>query len=205
MLIPSWHSKNSDPYNYEFIHNVITLIKLGYSNQLDIRIMYEKDHIAESLNAFDIILPHIVSNNIEFSLLVDKTKNENTSELYDYSQEELDTFYMRVNSLNNSMYKKEYMFIYDDQTVEYKCFNDLFGKNEYSFKHYLCDAKRNNLYIHFDGNVYPCVDYFSHKKMPLFNIYHHATYKVYDKPILCQLLHCTCDWSITKRKVFNGK
>ena len=44
--------------------------------------MYEKDHIAESLNAFDIILPHIVSNNIEFSLLVDKTKNENTSELY---------------------------------------------------------------------------------------------------------------------------
>ena len=76
--------------------------------------MYEKDHIAESLNAFDIILPHIVSNNIEFSLLVDKTKNENTSELYDYSQEELDTFYMRVNSLNNSVYKKEYMFIYDD-------------------------------------------------------------------------------------------
>lgn len=202
-LIASWHSTENDSRNKQFIEKLQQLKKhRHYKQQLDIRVMYEIDHTKESLDVFNMLLSSFDSSQIEMSLLVDKHKGLNAgSELYDYSEKQLEDFHAAVDVLNSKKCKREYVFEYFDGTREEKCFNDLFGKNEYSFKRYACDAAMANLYIHFNGDVYPCVDYYTANKVPLFNICK-KNYKLFKHPILCELQNCTCDWSIRKTNVF---
>lgn len=202
-LIASWHGTNEDHCNQHYIDMVIDLVNLGFKDQLDIRIMYEPNNTDNSILAFNRIKNIIPHNKIEMSLLVQSNviKADN-SELYVYTNDQLSRFHECVDDLNKSDEKKEYVLTFSDGSIEYKCFNDLFGYNQYSYKHFLCDAKMCNLYIHCDGNIYPCVDYFTFNKQPLFSIYQTSHFKVFNAPIICQLDYCSCDWSIRKQKVF---
>jgi radical SAM protein with 4Fe4S-binding SPASM domain len=82
----------------------------------------------------------------------------------------------------------------------------MFCNKSFSFKHWLCNAGKNSLFINYDGLVYPCVEYSFDINNAIFNIKNKIEYKKYNfKQTICKLDFCACDWDIKKQKIFNKK
>jgi MoaA/NifB/PqqE/SkfB family radical SAM enzyme len=67
--------------------------------------------------------------------------------------------------------RKEFLIRYTDKSEDLKTFTDMFCNKTYSFKHWLCNAGKNSLFIDYTGLVYPCVEYSYDKANAIFNLY----------------------------------
>ena len=95
-----------------------------------------------------------------------------------------------------------YYATYDDGSSKYLKFNDLFLNDNISFLNWICDAGYSYLYIHSNGDIYPCETYFYDMSyIKAGNIYKLEDIK--PKKTLCRCINCTsCDFGIHKKKVF---
>lgn len=67
-------------------------------------------------------------------------------------------------------YKQLYTVVYDDGSIEKLSYNDMFLNDDFTFNLWKCNAGKDYLYIHTDGDAYPCQSYYESLQKPLFNI-----------------------------------
>lgn len=201
MLIVSWHSLKNDLLNKNYVDKIIQLLQ-KYKNQIEVRIMYEIFNTENALTVANKVLPY--SNNMLFDLsfLFDPITQKN--DVMTYSSQQLNdfkAFHVQHNIRSN---RKEFLIRYNDNTEELKTFTDMFCNKTYNFKHWLCNAGKNSLFINYDGLVYPCVEYSCDVNNQIFTI-NDLSYTRYNfKQVLCKLDYCSCDWDIKKKRVFHN-
>ena len=122
--------------------------------------------------------------------------NENKKCKIFYSQNQIDAF----TKLIHNSYIKTFNVTYDDDTIEKLSEIDVMMNNLNSFKRWKCYIGRNYIYVHHDGNAYPCSTTFNMMK-PLFNI-NDMFIEFKAKPILCPVEKCVCNLDYLKQKVF---
>lgn len=201
-IIATWHGLSNDKSNEQFIDKILTLISNlsinDIENKLKIRIMYEIDNIINSINVFTFLNSFDkLKKQIEFSLL---SNIKNT--IFNYSNEQLNTFNILVNKYRT--YLEKYKLTYNDNTVEILTYNDIDYNPmpKYSFRFWKCNAGLDSLYIHINGNIYPCeTQYNIHKKLG--NIYDNKKFIVPSKGIICMSNICKCEWHVKKERIFN--
>jgi len=71
----------------------------------------------------------------------------------------------------------------------------------YCFKNWLCEAGNKMLYVHVDGNVYPCPDFYYRKFNPIANIYT-DNFKLKLHNVLCPFTKCACGHDQVKYNIF---
>ena len=203
ILIASWHSLYVDKLNIKFIDNAINLLK-KYKNRIEVRIMYELQNTDNSINVAKQLLPYVEHSLFDLSYIFDSTNQKNDLLKYSYEQiKEFDIFHDKYKIRSNT---KEFFIKYNNDTYELKSFSEMFCNKSFSFKHWLCNAGKNSLFINYDGLVYPCVEYSFDIKNAVFNIRNKLEYKKYNfKQTICKLDFCSCDWDIKKQKIFNKK
>lgn len=102
--------------------------------------------------------------------------------------------YEQTEDRNNAVFALEY----NDKSIEYLTHNDIYHKTHYNYKHWICNAGYDLLYIHFNGNVYPCDGFFDMKKTPIANIYNlQQDFKL--KKSLCLLASCPHEDNVEKQ------
>lgn len=99
-------------------------------------------------------------------------------------------------------YKDRYQVTFSDKTTENKSFNDMYLNNIYCFNGWQCDAKKCHMYVHVDGNIYPCQSYYDYDDMAIGNIYKQDSYANLNfKPVICKFDLCSCTYSLKKRNI----
>lgn len=200
VLIASWHSLREDRLNTKYL-NALNSLLVDYKQQIEVRVMYEPFNTDRALSVANQLVDKSQHDIFDLSLVFNP-KNEN-SELFNYSDQQMEEFekFHKLHQVRTN--RKEFYIKYDDNTSELKTFNEMFCNKSYSFKRWLCNAGKNSLFVNYDGNVYPCVEYSYNINNAIFNIYNVESYLNYKfKPIFCKLDYCTCDWDIKKKKVF---
>jgi hypothetical protein len=100
----------------------------------------------------------------------------------------------------------DYICKFSDNTYNTISFYDvvyklLHNNMNYRFKYWKCNAGIDRLYIHSNGNIYSCQQYYSKKTAPLFNIASSIdNFKL--KHVICPFETCCCDFDIYKKKIF---
>ena len=116
-LILTWHSLPNDKNNQEFIHNVN---KIPYhffeESRIKISVMYEKLNIRNALYAFDTMHSKFYKH-MELSIVENNHLHGKQSELYAYSQEELNEFKTRIEDKDyfSSQTSRMIIFEYSDR------------------------------------------------------------------------------------------
>ena len=188
-IVPSWHSLPNNLSNSKFIENVFYVA--NYTNtKISCRVMYEPFASTQSIDAFNQL--NLNRNvNVEFSLLSDSQyfKIQYTSEqMYKYMKKQ-----SIVNNKNNDI-----CIVFNDGTTQMVGFYEIF--KHMNFRFWKCYAGVDSLYIHSDGNVYPCPKFYTDSKKPLFNMYQ-ETISLVKRPLICTFKHadCECDKEIKKQ------
>jgi hypothetical protein len=208
-IIPTWHSLPNDPENKDFIDKVLSIPKHYFDYVNDgkhyhnffIRIMFEKDTFEYAKN-FYLKLVDFCPEYIESSLVADpKANSNNTSSQYEYTEEQLTEYYKLSDMINK--YKQLYTVVYDDGSKEKLSFNDMFLHQDFTFYMWKCNACKDYLYIHCNGNIYPCQSYYEANIMPIYNMYKTPFYDIEKmKPLICRCKTCSCDFEIRKERIF---
>lgn len=197
ILIASWHGL-CNKRNDEFINKIMMIPKKYFdANQIDIRIMLEPDNWENSINAVN-QLCGVSKKDIEISLLIQPNGN-----FYKYTNKQLSEFKQLNKVLEQTVGRNKEMFklFFSNKTYTITSFNDLYMSN-IDFYLWKCDAGLKNIYIHADGNAYPCQSYYEHHRKPLFNICdHEIKYKV--QPTICNVDYCSCEFNLKKEKLIN--
>lgn len=175
----TWHSQCKD---FEQ-----RLTQFNTNSFRTITLMYEKSHtqyvidMARRLNAYYNIdiQPVIIGDHFD-----------------SYTDIQLKTLniYEQVEDRNNAIFALEY----NDNSIEYLTHNDIYYKTHYNYRHWICNAGYDLLYIHYNGNVYPCDGFFEMKKHPIINIYNmQLNFKL--KKTLCLSNSCPHEDNVTKQ------
>lgn len=197
----TWHSKHDDITGQAFIDKVKKIPFKFFSNPgIRLRILYEKQNIKNALNAFDDLYRSGYKDYLEFDLLSDIN-----TEHYVYSQEELQSFKDRIALLKKPT-ENDYIFEYVDGIKKYLKFTDIVKQEEFNFKNWKCNAGKDCLYIHANGDAYPCESYYFAGVAKIFNgklynIYNQSFTKK-DHGILCKCTQCAWSWNIYKENIF---
>lgn len=200
ILIASWHSLQSDMINSHFLTIATELLQTN-KNQIEVRIMYEIFNSDNAIAVAEKLLPYANNEMFDLSFIFDNVAQANTK--VKYSKEQITLFNDFHNKHQVRSNRKEFIIQYTDYTRDIMTFTDMFCNKDYSFKHWLCNAGKNSLFIDYDGLTYPCVEYSYDKNNKIFNLYNNVSYNDYKfRPILCKLDYCTCDWDIKKQKIF---
>ena len=85
-------------------------------------------------------------------------------------------------------------------TSELVTHNKLYELTKQHFKYWKCNAGKDLLYVHSNGNVYNCDGYFNARKPPLFNLY--AGFKYINKATFCQVENCPFEDNVYKERIF---
>lgn len=83
--------------------------------------------------------------------------------------------------------------------------NYLFANGLNNFKYFRCDCGVHNIFISYDGFVYPCLDYRRRKVDPYFNINEGDYKKEFEKlstaGIICKMNSCSSELGVPKKRV----
>ena len=219
-IIPTWHSLPNDKQNQQFVDKILSIPDKYFDYVADgkhyhnffIRIMFEKHAFDEAKNLYMKLVNKIPAY-IEPSLVADPstkldqyteaTKNISAIE-YIYDDNVLKEYYRLSNLIKP--YKQLYTVEYNDGTKELLSYNDMFMQDNFTFYMWKCNAGKDYLYIHCDGNVYKCQSYYESRINPLYNICKEPIYKSnVMKPTICACKTCSCDFEIMKQKIFKER
>lgn len=196
----TWHSKHNDITGQSFIKKAKHIpIKYFKSPGIRLRILYEKNNTINALNAFDELFPQH-KEYIEFDLLSDISQHS-----YEYSYEELLEFNNRISKLKPAT-QNDYVFEHKNGEKELLKFTDIVKQSQFNFNKWLCNAGKDCLYIHSNGDAYPCESYYFATASNVFNgkiynIYSHC-YDLQKHGILCRCTQCAWSWNIYKNNIF---
>lgn len=201
ILIASWHSLKNDLLNNSYTSKILQLLQL-HKNQIEVRIMYEVLNTENALKIANTILPYCNNMQFDLSFLFDPITQKN--DVMKYTEQQLNDFNLFHKQHNIRSNRKEFLVKYNDSTEELKTFTDMFCNKTYNFKHWICNAGKNSLFVNYNGIVYPCVEYSCDTHNQIFSINNLSYTKHNFKPVLCKLDYCSCDWDIKKKKLFNN-
>ena len=192
----SWHRIYNDKLNKQFYYKAQKFLQFINNIKRDhcsFSVMYEPNNIINSLFIYKMlnkIHPHTDL------LMVGQPKKINNIGRYQYSTIDYQTY---KTILNNSIQPKEVNIVYNDGSIEQFSILEMMNKldkNELSFYNWKCNAGIDRLYIHSDGNVYSCQQYYENSLNPIMNIYTDSYVKPY--PIKCQCELCICESFVNK-------
>ena len=187
--------KNKLYLTYHYMHNMNNFINNAkyllniYNQQIHIVIMYEHNNIKNVLNIFD----QLYQDNALINLrLVDDVLNTySLDEQHEYLNRNQLQYY-NIAYLNSDLT--------NTQSIQISSQDFNLNQKLLNFHNWKCYAGQDYLYIHVDGNIYPCPDYFYVKKQPIGNIYMYKQLKY--KPTLCSTTRCICGIDIVKQNIF---
>ena len=197
VITATWHSLKNDKINHEYIDKATHIDqKFIDNNQLELRIMFEASNFDNSKLVLNRLISANLTKCIQCGLL-----SVGSYDTHLYTKEQLDEYYQIISKVGD--HRSFYHIEYKDSTAQHLQFNDMFLNHSFSFKRWLCSAGKDYLYVHANGDIYPCETYFY--DMPnanlIGNIYN--INKINIKKTLCRCQFCTsCDFGIPKQKVF---
>lgn len=192
----TWHSLETDRQNNNFYEKV-KYIKSQNLCQYYFIVMLENDNFQNSINMYQKLYNYIEKTDIdnlshlEMSLCIygDGTQ-------YSYSQNELEQF----EKLNQKqIYDKQFIFEFDTRIKKEATIQDIEKLKTKSFKYWKCNAGKDYLYVHCNGNVYKC-DQDLHNNKPIGNINNKFDYDF--KPTICKYSYCPWNYEIFKERIF---
>jgi hypothetical protein len=188
-LIVSWHSAAN---NIEFV-NKLSQFNEVERDKISISVMFEHNSPDLSIETYKMVLQLPKFHEKYFSLLAE---SENYIG-YKYTDEQLTKFdsLMKLSNTQNTT------IIYNDGTKDIVDDNFFFGHVENTnFKNWLCNAGKDYVYIHHNGDVTRCNE---HDGNVIYNI-NKSTSKfiIPKKPIICKLDNCPCLFDIYKERLF---
>lgn len=209
-FLATWHSTKQNNRNQSFITKILTLDKKYFLknnqcgfNAFFIRIMLEYDMFDFCVALYKKIVK-LYPNNVDISLVADPTKSSDKNNIDEnntnYSKLQKQT-YKYLCSLCN-VNKKTYKVIFDDNSIQYLSFQDMFLYKLFSYYMYKCNAGLDYFYIHSDGNVFPCQSYYEINATPIYNI-NQKTQFIKNKFTICKSKICSCDFGIKKERIFS--
>lgn len=197
-IAATWHSKSNDIRNREYVEKMKRLPKEYIEKSLvEVRIMMGKHNWEVAKETFLELLP-IFRGNIDISLLTD-----GGGPPMDYSEEQLSEFRELIELTRKD---REYFIMeYEDGSKKSFSISDIFLNPQVNFYLWKCMAGLDNLYIHVDGNVYPCQSYMEHHFTPFYNINKYNGEYLADKfkSCICHADFCSCDFDIYKERILN--
>lgn len=213
-IIPTWHSIPNDVKNTEFQNKVFSIPSRYFDYVYDgkhwhnffIRIMFEKQTFNYA-KEFYLKLVNTIPEYIESSLVADPIPESNIKNIktinydYQYTDEQLDEYYKLSDMITK--YKQLYTVEYNDGSKDKLSYNDMFLNQDFTFHLWKCNAGKDYLYIHVNGDIFPCQSYYEAGKKKLYNIYDNRKYDISKMmPTICQCKTCSCDFEIYKQKIF---
>ena len=201
-LILTWHSLPNDKNNQEFIHNVN---KIPYhffeESRIKISVMYEKLNIRNALYAFDTMHSKFYKH-MELSIVENNHLHGKQSELYAYSQEELNEFKTRIEDKDyfSSQTSRMIIFEYSDRIEKKLLSQTILDTTLADFHNYKCMAGMHQLQIYVNGDIAPCDDLYE-TGIVLDNIYSGKFSKTRYHFRICQLHNCPCPVFSLKEKI----
>lgn len=176
----SWHNQNK-----QFIEKAIKLKQ--YKSQIQISLMYEHGYTSYVIMMFNKLQSYFNYLNLH---MIDEDKTS-------YTQNEIQQF----KSHNKDFIT--YIVLENGQII--KSFNYYFYLNEkmFCFKNWLCEAGNKLLYIHVNGNIFQCPDFYYQNYNPINNIYSSNIKLISMKKTLCPFNKCTCGHDYVKYNIFN--
>lgn len=202
-LTLTWHSTENDNENKLFVQNADKLLSLRVNQNIDVHVMYEKDHIVESVKAFNILVDKYPYN-VELCLLDRDFSNNKIYFLDDkyYTDNELNEYEMLTSKQKYGDNKLIYRATYDDKSEKILTTQEVQNSSDsYDFRLWRCDAGSNYMYIDITGNIYPCYCYCEAKTNVIGNIYNVKDIKF--KKTICKYSKCPCVWEAYKERIFN--
>ena len=184
-----------------FINKVKLINKKYFDNPgIRLRILYEIFNTDNALKTFNNLFIDY-SNYIEFDLLADIN-----SKKFNYSNEQLNQFNKCISQLSKPT-KNDYIVTYSNNTIKYFKFTDLIKNQDINFKYWKCNAGKDCMYIHVDGNIYPCESYYFATSANVFNgiisnMYNNI--KILKNGVICKCEQCAWSWNIYKENIFKN-
>lgn len=197
----TWHSQSNSFYNNSFIHKLSLLPREAFDTHVDVHVMYEIDHIDESISMFKTLKTKYKSTELR---LLDYDFSTNKIYFLDnafYTVKQLIKYNNIINSYPNI---NKITIKTSDQNNTQKLYsvNDIYrNKNFYTFKHWLCDAGYNYIYIDITGNIYPCLKYREENTHCIGNILNLSNIQF--KKFICKFDRCPCVWEAKKENILN--
>ena len=175
----TWHSQCKD---FE-----TRIAQFNTNSFRTITLMYEKEHTQQVIDIANRLNRHY---NIDIQPVILDNRFDSYTELQIKQLNE----YEKNENKSNTVFALEY----NDNSIEYLTHNDIYHKMHYNYRHWICNAGYDLLYVHFDGNVYPCDGFFFMKKHSIANIYNITpSFKL--KKTLCLSDSCPHEDNVTKQ------
>ena len=180
-IVATWHLVD-DAHTDDFLHKLQTL--QCYKDRIEVVIMYEDINIDKS---YDVMTKakKLVSN-INLSYICNTSTYKTT-----YTSEDNKHYLQLISSS-----KKEYAF----NNIRLSEPELTYYAKDFNFKHCLCEASMQSLYIHNNGLLYYCPSYYLEKKSSIGNIFQ-KNYKFKNTPIICTCRHCADYLNVKKYKL----
>lgn len=193
----TWHGLKNDKLNKDFYDKAKQLRKTIkycglHCKGLTLSIMYEPNNIVNSIMMFNLVSSLGYNTSI---LLVGSLNKINDTHRYVYSQSDLDK-YFKLNSFTS--YDIELVSsagVHKQLSFDQIMF--LIDTEQLSFINWKCNAGIDRLYVHCNGEVYPCQQYFeSGINCQTYSI--KDGYVVNNMPITCSSKVCWCEGYVKK-------
>ena len=196
----TWHSKHDDIKGLSFINKIKAIPMHFFENPgIRLRILYEKKNTINALDAFDALYDSH-KKYLEFDLLSDIN-----DEKYQYTKQEMIEFNKRIRMLNPAT-ENDYIFEYNNGNKKLLKFTDIVKQEKFNFYMWKCNAGKDCLYIHANGDVYPCESYYFATTS---NVFNGKISNIYNNKInfkqhtLCKCYQCAWSWNIYKENIFD--
>ena len=191
----SYHTLNGNRNNH-YIQNIIHLANDRYAhNKLNITLMMENHDAFDDIKKINQIFMKMGihdRHNIDYRLI---RNSEDVLASY-YSDDELS--YFRDKYINFNKVKTFGVLFDTDETKQFSI--EEFDINSIChFNNWNCNAGKESMYVHCNGNVYACQSSYVEKNDMLFNIY--QEFKLPNKTHMkCNCKSCRIDCEVTKWK-----
>ena len=191
-LVISWHSVVYTPEI--FITKIKQFSAETLNSQFNIRILFEPTNLDSAVTIFQTLIDYGVAT----PYLTPLINNQNFNNGYN------ETDYSIYDKLNNMIkFDKIYVAEYSDGTKFEFSHYDVMRHKIYSNCHlWLCDAGIRNLYVHANGDVYPCCTLYNNKTYFRGNINLDFKLIKFSKTLCRETQLCLSDYEITKVNVF---
>lgn len=180
-LFLTWHHNN-----YDFIKKLYAISI--FKNQISVSVMYEFGYTNIALNIFEKCKK--ITSKCSLSLI------DGNLNIYNKNEQKK---YLSIKHIDDD----DYQFKLNGNVIQISE-EQLINAKLTSFYHWICEAGNTYIYIHYDGNVYPCQNYISKDKYQImFNIAHIKNLKYLPlHKTICKFKICECGFSAYKYNIF---
>lgn len=193
-LYLSWHSTIVDRYNKQYIDNICKLNRCFDQSILKQKvfciIMLEHKNFIEAIKAYK---DCISSTTSDVSLALVSNTNAYRCQYLPY---QMHMYYELIK--HNSIYLDNNIYVVDNTGQQYKINDNQLAQMHLNFKNWKCNAGIDRLYVHCNGEVYPCQQYYESNMGSIGSIFNID--KLHFTQQICACNECNCEYNIEKTR-----